>query len=479
MYQAVIGMELHAQLQTRSKMFCGCSADYWEAPPNSHVCPVCLAMPGVLPVINAHAVEQTVRTGLALDCQIAPWSVFARKNYHYPDLPKGYQISQYELPLCHDGSLLIEGDDGQPKRIGIRRAHLEEDTGKSIHVDGASLIDLNRAGVPLLEIVTEADMRSGEEAYRYLVKLRTILLYLGVNSGDMEKGAMRCEVNLSLRTPEQAAAGEYGVKVEVKNLNSFKAVRDSIAYEIQRQTAVLDGGGQVRQVTMGWDENRRCTVVQRSKESSEDYRYFPEPDLPPLELSPEWVEQVRATLPELPDARAARFVGDYGLTPRDAAVLTADRPVAEWFEEAVAAYGGLPKEIANWVTGQLFALLRTGEGDISSLPIRPTDLADLIKLVDSGTINRNTGKKVLEEMIAAGQPPAAIIAAQGLAQVSDEAGLAQVVDALLAANPGEVAKYHAGKTSLLGWFIGQVMKETRGKANPDLVRKLVAGRLDG
>jgi aspartyl-tRNA(Asn)/glutamyl-tRNA(Gln) amidotransferase subunit B len=459
-------------------MFCGCSADYWEAPPNSHVCPVCLAMPGVLPVINAHAVEQTVRTGLALSCQIAPFSVFARKNYHYPDLPKGYQISQYELPLCHDGFLLIEGDDGQPKRIGIRRAHLEEDTGKSIHVDGASLIDLNRAGVPLMEIVTEADMRSGEEAYRYLVKLRTILRTLGVNSGDMEKGAMRCEVNLSLRTAEQAAAGEYGVKVEVKNLNSFKAVRDSIAYEIQRQAAVLDGGGQVRQVTMGWDENRRCTVVQRSKESSEDYRYFPEPDLPPLELNHEWVEQVRATLPELPDARAARFVHGYGLSARDAAVLTAERAVTEWFEEAVQAYGRAPKEVANWVTGQLFALLKAEEGDIASLLIQPASLAELIKLVDAGVINRNTGKKVLEQMVATGQPPAAIVEAQGLAQVSDEAGLAQVVDALLAANPGEVAKFRAGKTSLLGWFIGQAMKETRGQANPDLVRSLVTARLN-
>lgn len=478
MYQAVIGMELHAQLLTQSKMFCGCSAEYWEAPPNSHVCPVCLAMPGVLPVINAHAVEQTVRTGLALNCQIAPFSVFARKNYHYPDLPKGYQISQYELPLCHDGFLLIEGDDGQPKRIGIRRAHLEEDTGKSIHMDGASLIDLNRAGVPLLEIVTEADMRSADEAYRYLVKLRTILRYLGVNSGDMEKGAMRCEVNLSLRTAEQAAAGEYGVKVEVKNLNSFKAVRDSIAYEIQRQTAVLDSGGQVRQVTMGWDENRRCTVLQRSKESSEDYRYFPEPDLPPLELNHEWVEQVRATLPELPDARAARFVGEHALTLRDAAVLTAERAVADWFEQAVSAYGGAPREVANWVTGQLFALLKTEEGDIASLPIQPASLAELINLVDAGVINRNTGKRVLEQMVATGQPPAAIVQAQGLAQVSDEAGLAQVVDTLLAANPDEVAKYRAGKTSLLGWFIGQVMKETRGQANPDLVRKLVAARLD-
>lgn len=477
-YQAVIGMELHAQLLTQSKMFCGCSADYWEAPPNSHVCPVCLAMPGALPVINAYAVEQTVRTGLALNCQIAPFSVFARKNYHYPDLPKGYQISQYELPLCHDGWLMIEGDDGQPKRIGIRRAHLEEDTGKSIHVDGYSLIDLNRAGVPLLEIVTEADMASAEEAYRYLVKLRTILRTLGVNSGDMEKGAMRCEVNLSLRTAEQAAAGEYGVKVEIKNLNSFKAVRDSIAYEIERQSAVLAEGGQVRQVTMGWDEDRRRTVLQRSKESSEDYRYFPEPDLPPLELSRAWIEAVRATLPELPDARAARFVRDYGLTLRDAGILTAERAVAEWFEEAAQAYGGAAREVANWITGQLFSLLKAEEGDITSLPVRPADLAALIKLVDAGVINRNTGKRVLEQMVATGQPPAAIVEAQGLAQVSDEAGLAQIVDALLAANPGEVAKYRSGKTSLLGWFMGQVMKETRGKANPDLVRKLVADRLE-
>jgi aspartyl-tRNA(Asn)/glutamyl-tRNA(Gln) amidotransferase subunit B len=476
-YQAVIGMELHAQLLTISKMFCGCSADYWEAPPNSHVCPVCLAMPGVLPVINAHAVEQTVRTGLALNCQIAPFSVFARKNYHYPDLPKGYQISQYELPLCHDGWLVIDSDDGQPKRIGIRRAHLEEDTGKSIHVDGYSLIDLNRAGVPLLEIVTEADMTSAEEAYRYLVKLRTILRYLGVNSGDMEKGAMRCEVNLSVRTAEQAAAGEYGVKVEVKNLNSFKAVRDSIAFEVQRQTAVLAEGGQVKQVTMGWDEDRRRTVLQRSKESSEDYRYFPEPDLPPLELSPTWVDAVRATLPELPDARAARFTAYYGLTPRDADILSAERSVAEWFEEAARAYGDAPREVANWITGQLFSLLKAEEGDITSLPIQPVDLANLIKLVDAGAINRNTGKKVLEEMVVTGQPPAAIVATQGLAQVSDEVGLAQVVDALLAANAGEVAKYRAGKTSLLGWFMGQVMKETRGKANPDVVRALLAERL--
>ncbi|MFN2165847.1 MAG: Asp-tRNA(Asn)/Glu-tRNA(Gln) amidotransferase subunit GatB [Anaerolineae bacterium] len=484
-YQAVIGMELHAQLLTASKMFCGCDADYWEAPPNSHVCPVCLGMPGVLPVINAHAVEQTVRTGLALNCGIAPFSVFARKNYHYPDLPKGYQISQYELPLCTDGWLTIEGDDGQPKRIGIRRAHLEEDTGKLIHVDGTaagdaqdySLVDLNRAGVPLLEIVTYADMNSAEEAYRYLVKLRTILRYLRVNSGDMEKGAMRCEVNLSVRTAQQAARGEYGTKVEIKNLNSFKAVRDSIAYEIQRQTAVLEGGGQVQQVTMGWDEDRRRTVLQRTKESSEDYRYFPEPDLPPLELSPEWVETIRATLPELPDAKVARFTTAYGLTQTDAQVLTAERAVAQWFEAAVQAYDGAPQEVANWVTGQLFAMLKGEEGDITELGLRPEDLAALIQLVDAGTINRNTGKRVLEEMVATGQPPAAIVEAQGLAQVSDQARLAQVVQAVLDANPGEVQRYRDGKTSLLGWFMGQVMRETRGKANPDVVRRLIEQRL--
>jgi len=478
-YHAVIGMEVHAQLQTASKMFCPCSADYWEAAPNSHVCPVCLAMPGVLPVINAAAVEQTVRTGLALNCQIAPFSVFARKNYSYPDLPKGYQISQYELPLCTEGWLMIDGDDGQPRRVGIRRAHLEEDTGKTIHVEGYSLVDLNRAGVPLLEIVTEADLRSADEAYSYLTKLRTILRYLGVNSGDMEKGALRCEVNLSLRTLEQAVQGEYGVKVEVKNLNSFKAVRDSIAYEVARQTAVLERGGAVQQVTMGWDEDRRRTVLQRSKESSEDYRYFPEPDLPPLELSSEWIEAVRTALPELPDARIARFTSQYGLSALDAEVLTAERRVAEWFEEAVRAYSGQPREVANWVTGELFALLNAQEGDITELNLRPGDLAALLNLIDAAVINRNTGKRVLAEMIVSGQPPQAIVESQGLAQVSDETGLAAVVDALLAANPDAVAKYRDGKTTLLGWFMGQVMKETRGKANPDVVRGLLAERLEG
>lgn len=477
-YQAVIGMEVHAQLLTASKMFCRCSADYWEAPPNTHVCPVCLGMPGVLPVINRRAVEQTVRTGLALNCQIASFSVFARKNYHYPDLPKGYQISQYELPLCREGWLIIEGDDGQPKRIRIRRAHLEEDTGKSVHVNGYSLIDLNRAGVPLLEIVSYADLGSAEEAYRYLVKLRTILRYLGVNSGDMEKGAMRCEVNLSVRTVGQAARGEYGTKVEIKNLNSFKAVRDSIAYEIKRQTAVLESGGRIDQVTMGWDEARRCTVLQRTKESSEDYRYFPEPDLPPLELSQEWIEQIRASLPELPDAKLARFQTTYGLSRSEVAVLVAERAVADWFEAAVAAYGGSAREVANWITGQLFALRKSEESDLSELKVTPEGLAELLKLVDAGTINRNTAKHVLEEMAASGQPAAVIIEAHGLAQVSDEARLAEVVQQVLAANPDEVRRYHEGKRTLFGWFMGQIMRETRGKANPELARRLLSQALE-
>jgi aspartyl-tRNA(Asn)/glutamyl-tRNA(Gln) amidotransferase subunit B len=477
-YQAVVGMEVHAQLLTASKMFCGCSADYWEASPNSHVCPVCLGMPGVLPVINRQAVEQTVRTGLALNCQIAITSVFARKNYHYPDLPKGYQISQFEFPLCYDGWLLIEGDDGREKRVRIRRAHLEEDTGKSIHVNGHSLIDLNRAGVPLLEIVTHSDMRSADEAYRYLIKLRSILRYLGVNSGDMEKGAMRCEVNLSVRTLEEATADVYGTKVEVKNLNSFKAVRDSIAYEIERQTSILEIGGQVQQVTMGWDEDRRRTVLQRTKESSEDYRYFPEPDLPPLVLGESWIEQLRARLPELPDSKSKRFQKDLGLSRLDAEILAAERSVAQWFEAAVNVYSGSPQEVANWTTGQLFALLKEEGSTITDLNLHPDQLAALLELVDAGTVNRNTAKKVLQEMIASGQPPDVIVQAQGLAQVSDEARLAEIVERVLLANPEEVQRYQEGKRSLFGWFMGQVMRETRGKANPDLVRQLLAQALN-
>ncbi len=474
-YEVIIGMEVHAQLLTRSKMFCGCNADYADASPNTHVCPVCMALPGALPVINKAAVEATIRTGLALNCHIAEFSVFARKNYYYPDLPKGYQISQYELPLATDGWVEIEDDQGNPKRIRIRRAHLEEDTGKLVHVDGYSLVDLNRAGVPLLEIVTEADIRSAEEAHRYLTKLRTILRYLGVSTGDMEKGAMRCEANLSVRPKGQK---ELGTKVEIKNLNSFKAVRDAIAYEVQRQIEILESGGTIEQVTMGWDDARGRTFVQRSKEYAHDYRYFPEPDLLPLEVSREWVEELRATLPELPDAKIARFSREYGLSRTEANVIVEEKAVAEWYEQAVLAYGK-PREIYNWLTGEIFRHLNEANISIEEMSITPDNLAQLLALVDKGTINRNTAKMVLAEMFHTGKDAQTIIREKRLAQVSDESALIAIVEKILAEHPEEVQRYRSGKKGLFGWFMGQVMKATRGQANPAIVRKLLTERLEG
>ncbi len=473
-YEVIIGMEVHAQLLTRSKMFCSCSADYVDAPPNTHVCPVCMALPGALPVINKAAVEATIRTGLALNCRIASFSVFARKNYFYPDLPKGYQISQYELPLTTDGWVEIEDDAGHPKRVRIRRAHLEEDTGKLVHMDGYSLVDLNRAGVPLLEIVTEADLRSADEAYRYLRKLRTILRYLGVSTADMEKGAMRCEANLSVRPKGQKT---LGTKVEIKNLNSFKAVRDAIAYEVQRQIRILEEGGTIEQVTLGWDASRGRTFVQRTKEEAHDYRYFPEPDLLPLEVSQEWVEALRETLPELPDAKMDRFVREYGLSRKEAWIVVEEQDVAQWYEAAVRAYGD-PRQVYNWLTGEIFRYLNEANVPIDEIRVTPEGLAELLRLVDDGTINRNTAKSVLQEMLATGKDARTIVEEQGLAQVSDEAALASIVEEILAAHPDEVRRYRAGKKGLFGWFVGQVMRATRGKANPDLVRKLLQERLN-
>ncbi len=473
-YEVIIGMEVHAQLLTRSKMFCGCSANYADAPPNTHVCPVCMALPGALPVINKAAVEATIRTGLALNCEIAEFSVFARKNYFYPDLPKGYQISQYELPLTTNGWVTIEDDAGTRKRVRIRRAHLEEDTGKLVHVNGHSLVDLNRAGVPLLEIVTEADLRSADEAYRYLRKLRTILRYLGVSTADMEKGAMRCEANLSVRPRGQK---EFGTKVEIKNLNSFKAVRDAIAYEVERQIGVLESGGTIQQVTLGWDASRGRTFVQRTKEEAHDYRYFPEPDLLPLETSREWVEELRAALPELPDAKIERFGREYGLSHKEATVITEEKAVADWYEAAVRAYGS-PRQVYNWLTGEIFRYLNEAGVDIAQLRVTPEALADLLRLVDRGTINRNTAKMVLQEMLGSGKAARVIVEEKGLAQVSDEVALRAIVKNLIADHPDEVARYRGGKKGLFGWFVGQVMKATRGKANPDLVRKLLMEALE-
>lgn len=474
-YEIVVGMEVHAQLLTQSKMFCGCSADVWDAPPNSHTCPVCLAMPGMLPVINRAAVAQTIRAGLALNCAIAEEAVFARKNYTYPDLPKGYQISQYELPLCVAGWIDIDAPSGS-KRIRITRAHLEEDTGKLVHDGETSLVDLNRAGVPLLEIVTEPDLRSIDEVNEYLTRLRQLLVQIGVNSGDLEKGAMRMEANVSLRL---RGSEQLGVKVEIKNLNSFRAVRNALEYEVRRQSDLLDEGGMVEQVTLGWLEAEGRTYVQRSKESAHDYRYFPEPDLPPLTLDRAWVEELRRTLPELPLARRARFQTQYGLPLYDADVLVSDRTMAGYFEQVIDETGGTvePKTVANWLVGELFRLMNQAGATLTGVPIAPAAFAALLKLVAAGTINANTGKKVLETMFRTGEAPAAIVEREGLAQVSDADVLNQAIDRVLAAAPDEVARYREGKTQLLGWFMGQVMRETRGKANPDIVRKALVERL--
>ena len=479
-------MEVHAQLLTKTKMFCRCSADYQGAPPNTHTCPVCLGLPGALPVGNRAAVEATIRTGLALNCEIAERSVFARKNYHYPDLPKGYQISQYELPLCRNGWVDVDLPDGGVKRIRIHRAHLEEDTGKNTHVGLHTLVDLNRAGMPLLEIVTEADIASAEEAYAFLTKLRSILRYLGVSSGNMEEGALRCEPNISVRTPQQAARGELGVKVEVKNLNSLRAVRSAIAYEAERQADVLESGGRVEQVNMGWDEERQRTVLQRSKESSEDYRYFPEPDLPPLVVDRQWVEETARALPELPDAKERRYRQEWGLRPADASVITGEKAVADYFEAAVADYGsgnGNAQRMANWITGELFRLLYAdGDGQdlrqIAETRARPQQLAALVRMVDARQINANTGKRVLELMHRSGDDPQTVVEREGLAMVSNASVIDAAVQAAFDNNPDELARYRNGERKLFGFFMGQMMRATKGKADPQAARQRLQEMLD-
>jgi aspartyl-tRNA(Asn)/glutamyl-tRNA(Gln) amidotransferase subunit B len=477
-YKAIIGMEVHAQLLTRSKMFCGCDANVFGAEPNTHVCPVCLALPGALPVANRTAVEQTILVGLALNCAVNQTAVFSRKNYFYPDLPKGYQISMYDFPLCQHGWVEIGGVDGTPRRIRIQRVHLEEDTAKSFHMGDKTLIDFNRAGLPLIEIVTEPDIRTPEEARQYLVGLRTILRYLGVSSADMEKGAMRCEANISLRP---AGSSQMGTKVEVKNLNSFRAVKQALDYEIERQARVLAAGEQVRQVTMGWHEADGRTIEQRSKEESEDYRYFPEPDLPQLHVTPAWVEALRATLPVMPGVLRERFVAEYGLAPTEAAVLVDHRDVADFFVRTTSAAVERaipPRIVANWVAGDLFRLLNARDAELGDLKITPLALAELITLVENNEITASTGKAILEEMATTGQPASEIVQARGLAQISDEKVLDQIVEGLIATHPAEVKTYRAGKETVLQWFVGQVMRATRGKADPQVVLPLLRQKLD-
>jgi aspartyl-tRNA(Asn)/glutamyl-tRNA(Gln) amidotransferase subunit B len=475
-YEAVIGLEVHAQIHTGSKMFCGCPVieDTGDVAPNTSVCPVCTAMPGVLPVINRRAIEMAIMTGLALNCDIPPVNRFARKSYFYPDLPKGYQISQYALPLAVNGYLDIETGAGR-KRIRITRAHQEEDTGKLYHGGGQSLVDFNRAGVPLLEIVSEPDMRSEEEVRAYATKLRDILVYLGVNSGNMERGEIRFEANVSVRV---AGTDDLNPRHEIKNLNSFRALARSVAYEIETQVEAIRAGGTIVQQTMGWDEVRGVTVPQRSKEQAHDYRYFPEPDLPPLEISREWIERIRARLPELPDAKHARFVSEFGLSEYDAGVLVSDRAVADYFEAAAAPGKIDPKTIANWITGELFRLMKESGQDIAALKVPPENLVELLDLVQGQTINQSTAKDVLAVMFETGRTARQIVEARGLAQISDTEALEQVVARVLDEGPEQVAQYLQGREQLMGWFIGQVMKLTRGKANPQVVRDLLRSQLD-
>jgi aspartyl-tRNA(Asn)/glutamyl-tRNA(Gln) amidotransferase subunit B len=471
--EPVIGLEVHAELQTLSKMFCSCPVvDSTEAEPNSAVCPVCAGMPGVLPVINQRAVEYGLRVALALGCQVSLSSTFARKNYFYPDLPKGYQITQYEQPLARHGLLTILTTQGE-QRVRIRRVHLEEDTGKLTHIvqagESYSLIDLNRAGVPLLEIVSEPDLHSAEEVRAYATSLRSILRYLGVNSGDMQKGVMRIEPNVSVRP---VGSQSLGTRTEIKNLNSFRALERSVAYEIQRQSELLNKGERVMQETLGWDDGRDMTFSQRVKESEDDYRYFPEPDLPPLELDPDWLEQVRRSLPEMPAIRLRRFQAQYGLNLYDAGLLTDDRQVADLFEQtAAAAPEASPKVIANWISGELFSLLNQAGMSFESEQINPQALAKLIHMVVNGKINQNTAKNVLAEMFQTGKAPEALVAEQSLGQISDINMVSNWVRRVLAENPDQVAAYLSGKESIARWLFGQVMRLAAGKANPQVVQR--------
>jgi aspartyl-tRNA(Asn)/glutamyl-tRNA(Gln) amidotransferase subunit B len=475
-YEPVIGLEVHAELLTSSKMFCGCRVvDSVTAPPNTAVCPVCLGMPGMLPVINRQAVSFAMRVALALHCEIQPFNRFARKNYFYPDLPKGYQISQYELPLARHGWLEIRLEDGESRRIGIRRVHMEEDTGKLTHVPGnGTLVDYNRSGVPLLEIVSEPDLHSADEVYAYATRLRQLLRYLEVNSGDLEKGVLRVEPNISVRP---AGSSEYGTRTEVKNQNSFRALAAATAYEIERQSELLRRGDVVRQETRGWHEGRRETFSQRSKEEAEDYRYFPEPDLPPLQIAPAWIEEERAALPELPGAKFDRYMRAYGLGAYEAAILTEERAVADWFEAAVA-HGGDPQTVANWITNNLFALMNESGQPIEDVLVTPKQLADLLQMVAQETISHNVAKDVLVTMYGSGDDAAVIVEARGLAQISNVEALAAIVTRVLEQNPEQVQTYLQGKEQLRGWFVGQVMRATRGKANPQVANELVAKALE-
>ncbi len=481
-WEPVVGLEVHAELRTRSKMFCGCAVvDSTLAEPNTSTCPVCLGMPGSLPVINERAVDLALRVALALECRVEPISVFARKNYFYPDLPKGYQISQYELPLAVAGTLRIEAG-GEIRPIRVRRVHLEEDTGKLTHEEkpARSLVDLNRAGVPLLEIVSEPDLQTVEEVKAYATALRRLLCYLDVNSGDMEKGVIRFEANISLR---EKGSTELGTRVEVKNLNSFRALTRSMEYELSRQAAVLEKGGTVHQETLGWDENAGRTYSQRSKEEAHDYRYFPEPDLPPLEVTAERINGVRAALPELPDAVRNRLVDTLGLNRYDVEVILSEKATVDYFDEVIHSSGAPARATATWLSGDLSGLLNTrnlpltGENGKPAIPAR--EFGELIKMIADGKINGPTGKMLLAAMLDTGKSAEALVTERGLQQIGDADTLRAAVRKVLAENPEQVESFRKGKTTVIQWLLGQVMKTTGGRANPQTVRKILEEELAG
>ena len=474
-YEVVIGVEVHAQLRTQSKLFCPCGTTFGLTA-NSQTCPVCLGLPGSLPVINEKAVEMAVRAGLALNSTIGTHNRFARKNYFYPDLPKGYQISQYEAPICEHGWIDITAA-GNRKRVRVRRAHLEEDAGKNLHESdsGMSLVDLNRAGTPLLEIVTEPDLSSSEEVVAYLKALRDLLMYLDVCDGNMEEGSFRCEPNLSLRPVGQTT---FGTKVELKNINSFKFVKDAVDYEIRRQTKVLTEGGKIYQETRLWNPDRGETAVMRSKEEAHDYRYFPDPDLVPLNISAEWIEQLRHELPELASTKQQRFISEYDVPEYDAAILTSSKALSLYFEACVKLYPH-PKTVSNWVMGELLRELKHSgiEADVS--PVNPEGLVDLLMLVDNGTISLKVAREIFPDVYTSGKTAAQIVQEKGLTQVSDEGALVTIIQDVLAKNPSQVAQFREGKQQVLGYLVGQVMKASGGKANPGKVNELLKRQLKG
>jgi len=478
-YQPVIGLEIHVQLKTETKIFCGCSTKFGSEP-NSQTCPVCLGLPGSLPVLNKKVVEFAIKAGLSTNCTITPRSVFARKNYFYPDLPKGYQISQFEDPICQRGWLDIQVEGQEPKRVGITRIHMEEDAGKLVHGDVSGLdddsgVDLNRACTPLLEVVSEPDLRSSDEAVVYLKKIHQIVTWLGICDGNMEEGSFRCDANVSIMP---TGSDKFGTRAEIKNVNSFKFVKQAIEYEIQRQIDLVEDGGRVVQETRLFDPCSGTTRSMRGKEEAHDYRYFPDPDLVPLVISNDWIQRVRHELPELPERRRQRFVAELGLPEYDAEVLTANRALAEYFEAGVEAHGNA-KLVANWVMGEITRAVNDSGKSIETCPVTPVQLAELIKLIDSGTISGKIAKRVFDGMWQSGKSPDSIVEEQGLVQVSDSGALEHIIDDIMTANAGQVEEYRGGKEKVFGFFVGQVMKASRGKANPSVVNELLHKKLKG